>query len=246
MDTQAGAVGGAAGGKLQGPGDGCKPQKPCCEATTGCETTSSSCQSLTSPPPDVNPVNAIAGNFRKLAAAFDFSRYRSLADFGGSTGCLCVCVAQAHPHVACTTYDLPPVHAVAEAYVRDQGAQAAVAVRDWDFFSEQPFPSGHDVVAFGMVLHDWGEARKRQLVRKAYEALPPGGVLIAVDNLIDDDRRRCVTGLGMSLDMLLEFGAEASFDYSFAEFTAWATAAGFARTECLPLVGDAKAAVAYK
>jgi hypothetical protein len=39
---------------------------------------------------------------------------------------------------------------------------------------------------------------------------------------------------------------ESSFDFSFAEFTAWTREAGFVDAECLPLVGTASAAVAYK
>jgi hypothetical protein len=31
--------------------------------------------------------------------------------------------------------------------------------------------------------------RKKRLVRLAYEALPPGGAFIAVENIIDDARR---------------------------------------------------------
>ena len=57
---------------------------------------------------------------------------------------------------------------------------------------------------------------------RAYEALPPGGVLIAVDNLIDDRRRTATLPLAMSLTMLLEFGEEDAFDYSFKEFRGWA------------------------
>jgi hypothetical protein len=39
-------------------------------------------------------------------------------------------------------------------------------VADHDFCSDAPFPPGHDVIAMGMVLHDWGRARKEELIRK--------------------------------------------------------------------------------
>lgn len=50
---------------------------------------------------------------------------------------------------------------------------------------------------------------------QAFAALPPGGALIAVEVLVDDTRRDNVWGLMMSLDMLMEFGKEHSFDYTF-------------------------------
>ncbi|KAG2440664.1 hypothetical protein HYH02_010243 [Chlamydomonas schloesseri] len=190
---------------------------------------------------------ASLGNFTLLAQSFPFARYTSLGDLGGSAGCLACAVAAAHPHMAAATYDLPPVHTAAERYVRAQGCEERVQVVDYDFFSDAPVPGRHDVITLGMVLHDWGLPRKMQLLRKAYAALPPGGALIAVDHLVDDDRAASPIPLGMSLTMLLEFGAaESAFDYSYREFCGWVKEVGFTSTQLIPLVGTAKAAVAYK
>ena len=43
-----------------------------------------------------------------------------------------------------------------------------------------------DVVLMGHILHDWNLAEKRQLIAKAYDALPPGGAFVVYDALIDD------------------------------------------------------------
>jgi hypothetical protein len=71
-------------------------------------------------------------------------------------------------------------------------------------------------VTMGNILHDWDLDRKKALIRSAYEALPAGGVLIVVENLIDDARRENAFGLLMSLNMLIEFGD--AFDYSGSDF----------------------------
>lgn len=70
----------------------------------------------------------LAGNFRRLAELFDFGSRKSLGDFGGSSGVLCCCVCQRHPHMTAVTYDLPPVHSVAVAHVRSQGLEERVQV----------------------------------------------------------------------------------------------------------------------
>ncbi len=54
------------------------------------------------------------------------------------------------------------------------------------------------------------------LVRAAYDALPPGGAFIVVENIIDDARRGNAFGLMMSLNMLIEFGD--AFDFTAADF----------------------------
>jgi hypothetical protein len=50
---------------------------------------------------------------------------------------------------------------------------------------------------------------------QAYLALPQGGAFIALDTIIDDERRANCWGLGMSLNMLLEFETHNAFDYTF-------------------------------
>ena len=82
------------------------------------------------------------------------------------------------------------------------------------------------------------------LISSAYDALPSGGVFIAIENLIDDERRENVFGLMMSLNMLIEFGD--AFDYSGADFRGWCTEVGFKRFEVIHLAGPSSAAIAYK
>lgn len=96
----------------------------------------------------------------------------------------------------------------------------------------------------GMILHDWNLEQKKLLIRKAFEALPDGGALIAIEALIDDARRTNTMGLFVSLTMLLELGD--AFDFTNAEFVAWCREAGFSRFELIPLEGPSSAAIAYK
>jgi hypothetical protein len=86
--------------------------------------------------------------------------------------------------------------------------------------------------------------QKKFLIGKAYHALPEGGAFIAIENLIDDERRENAFGLLMSLNMLIEFGD--AFDYTGADFREWCSEAGFRRFEFIPLAGPTSAAVAYK
>ncbi len=185
---------------------------------------------------------ASIANFEMFARAFPFGRYRTLTDVGGANGLLCRLVAKAHPHLACTTLDLPAVTAIAEKAIAADGLESRITAVAGDFFAD-PLPQA-DVVTMGMILHDWSLERKKALVRKAYEALPEEGALVAIEALIDDARRQNTFGLMMSLNMLLEFGE--AFDYTGAEFRSWCAEAGFRRFEVIPLAGPSSAAVAYK
>ena len=183
-----------------------------------------------------------AGNFRAFAEKFDFSRYRTLCDIGGATGQLSMFVARLHPHMTCVTADLPEATRIAAQKIAAAGLSDRVSAQPIDFFSE-PLPKA-DVITMGMILHDWNLEKKRHLVRAAYDALPPGGAFVVVENLIDDARRENAFGLMMSLNMLIEFGE--AFDFTAADFKGWCRDAGFRSFDVIPLGGPASAGVAYK
>jgi len=184
------------------------------------------------------------GNFATLANQFDFTKYKSVCDVGGANGALCRALAARHPHLSLTSYDLPAVAPIARREIAKADLVSRIEVVAGDFFADA-LPKA-DVVVMGNILHDWNESGKRQLVEKAYAALPAGGVFIAIENIIDDDRRQNAFGLLMSLNMLIEFGADGGFDYTGAQFDGWCRGAGFTRTEIVPLVGPTSAAIAYK
>lgn len=182
------------------------------------------------------------GNFQVFAQKFDFSPYRSLCDVGGATGLLSTLVAKQHAHLRCTSFDLPMVEPIARKYIAEAGLTDRIDVASGDFLKD-PLPEA-DIITMGMILHDWNLEKKKHLVHLAYEALPENGVFVAIENIIDDDRRANAFGLMMSLNMLIEFGD--AFDFTGADFWGWCKEAGFKRYEIMHLAGPCSAAIAYK
>jgi len=182
------------------------------------------------------------GNFMQFAQAFDFSKYTTLTDAGGAGALLSLMVAKHQPHMQCASFDLPAVGPIAHENVSKFGLADRVTIVNGDFFKED-LPAS-DMIVMGNILHDWDEEHKLMLMKKAYEALPAGGAFVAIENIIDDERNKNSFGMMMSLNMLIETGV--GFDYTFADFTKWATACGFTSTTLLPLTGPSSAAIAYK
>jgi hypothetical protein len=74
------------------------------------------------------------------------------------------------------------------------------------------------------------------LLKKAFDALPEGGVLIVYERLIDDDRRSSTAGLLASLNMLVI--TEGGFDYSASDCKGWMAETGFWDVQMSPLIGE--------
>lgn len=183
-----------------------------------------------------------AANFQQLAEKFVFSKYKSVTDVGGALALLSRIVGAHHHHLTFNSFDLPVVAPHAQRHIDAAGMTDRIKVVAGDFFKDD-LPKA-DVITMGNILHDWNLDKKNILIKKAYDALPPGGAFIAIESIIDDARRENAFGLLMSLNMLIEFGD--AFDYTGADFRAWCGEAGFKRFEIIHLTGPVSAAIAYK
>ena len=177
-----------------------------------------------------------------IAEKFPWQRYQSFVDLGTAEGGLPVQLALAHAHLHGIGVDLPPAGPIFKEFVSQFGLADRVTFRGADFFTD-PIPTA-DVVLMGHILHDWSLDEKKQLIARAYAALPPGGALIIFESIIDDNRSANAFGLLMSLNMLIE--TPSGFDYTGAQVRAWLQEAGFRETYVEHLAGPDSMAVGIK
>ena len=182
------------------------------------------------------------GTFMELINKFDFDKYKTLLDIGGADGWLSIQVCLKHSNIHCITFDLPPVEPLAKKKIAAFDLTDRIGVVSGDFLKEE-LPKA-DLISMGNILHGMSEKAKQELIQKVNNALSPDGAFIAIENIIDNERKQNTFGLLMSLNMLIENGD--AFDYTMNDFQRWAQAAGFKRTELIPLAGPTSAAVAYK
>lgn len=191
----------------------------------------------------VNAMSGVqAGNFIAFADRFNFSEYHTLCDVGGAGAHLSAHVVAHNPHMKCVSFDLPPVSPIARENISKLGVANRVEIVSGDFY-EDPIPEA-DVITMGNILHGVGVSDKKMLIKKAFDALPKGGSLVVIENIIDDERRQNSMGLLMSLNMLIE--TPEGFDFTFADFRDWTKEAGFRGTSFMRLTGPTSAAIAIK
>ncbi len=168
-----------------------------------------------------------------MAQKFPWKNYKTFADVGCAQGAAPVQIASAHSHLKGTGFDLPQVQPVFEEYVAAHGLSDRLRFQPGSFFTD-PLPQV-DVIVMGHVLHDWDLETKKTLIKKVYDALPPGGAFIAYEALIDDDRNQAVPSLLVSLNMLVETPGGAG--YTGADGQRWMKEAGFRETRVEHLAG---------
>jgi hypothetical protein len=177
-----------------------------------------------------------------IAKQFPWANYKSCADIGTAQGDLVTQITLAHPHLRGIGFDLPEVGPIFEEYITANGLADRVSFTGGSFFTDE-LPKA-DVLLFGHILHDWDLETKLMLLRKAYAALPEGGVVIVYDSIIDDERQQNAFGLLMSLNMLIE--TPGGFDYTGADCIGWMQQVGFKDCRVEHLIGPDSMVIGIK
>ncbi|MEV6846614.1 methyltransferase [Actinoplanes sp. NPDC051411] len=176
-----------------------------------------------------------------IDARFAWDSVGRVADIGGARGNLLGRLAQAHPNLRGTVFDLPTVAEPAAEHLASLGVADRVVFRPGDFFTDD-LPAA-DVMIMGHVLHDWSPQERRRLVAKCYAALPPGGALLVYDAMLDEEPAD-LSKLLVSINMLLV--TEGGSEYPVSECVSYLTDAGFTGITCHPLGADNTLAIGYK
>lgn len=155
---------------------------------------------------------------------------KAVLDVGGGTGGYAIGLCQRLPHLTATVYDLPFVTEITRTYTQ---TTPRVSVMAGNFLTDQALPDGHDTVLLASVLHDWDPATNAMLLTKAFTALPPGGLVIIGELMLEDTKTGPIHAALMGLNMVVE--TKGGRSYTPAEHTAALTAAGFTQVRSVPL-----------
>jgi ubiquinone/menaquinone biosynthesis C-methylase UbiE len=168
---------------------------------------------------------------RAIVPMLDLKGRRRLLDVGGGPGTWSVLIAQAHPEIHCTVLDLPPVAAIASELIAGQGMSARVETMAGNYH-DTPFPAGVDVVNFFGMLHQESPDGIRGLMRKAYNALEPGGMVQVLDMMTDATRTQPPFSALFAVNMALT--TRNGWVFSDADLKEWMEEAGFVDFACRP------------
>jgi bacteriochlorophyll C20 methyltransferase len=134
---------------------------------------------------------------------------RHMVDVGGGIGDIAAALCERFPALNVTLLNLPSAIELVQENVADRGLAERITPTVVDMYRE-PYPAG-DAVFFGRILYPMNPQFCTMLLKKAYDALPPGGRVLILDMVISDPAKPnydylthylCAVGMGFSV---LEF-----------------------------------------
>ncbi|MDX3380113.1 methyltransferase [Streptomyces niveiscabiei] len=166
----------------------------------------------------------------QLLDAVDFGAFSTLVDVGGARGNLAGLILQARPGLTARVFDRPQNAGPCAEHAKTLGVEGRLGFTGGDFFAD-PLP-GADAVIIGHVLADFSVDERKTLVRKAYDAVSPGGALLVYDPMPGDEPH--LPALVSSLHMLVMTPAGAGYHPGDCE--QWMRVAGFGDVTRHPLL----------
>jgi ubiquinone/menaquinone biosynthesis C-methylase UbiE len=98
--------------------------------------------------------------------------------------------------------DLDAVIPLAETMIAERGVEDRVELRPGDFHQIDIEPESFDMVMLGHVCRTEGDEAAGALVRRAFDALRPGGQIVLADYFADNTRKYNPFGVQMGITML--------------------------------------------
>ena len=130
---------------------------------------------------------ASIGLGHKLAKEYDFSRFGTWLDIAGGSGCYAIAACERNPDLQVMIMDQPNVIVVAQEFVAKHDLEARIDTMDGDFL-ETPFPGGHDLASYITPLQGYMPDEIIDVLRRSQEALKPGGEMLIIDYMLEDDK----------------------------------------------------------
>ncbi|MFD5558644.1 methyltransferase [Streptomyces sp. NPDC127068] len=120
-----------------------------------------------------------------LVAELDLANATRMLDCGGGDAVNAIALARHNPGIEVTILEIPGSAAVTETVIAEAGLAERISVQPGDMFTDQ-FPPENDCVLFAHQLVIWTPEENTALLRKAYEALKPGGKVVIFSSISND------------------------------------------------------------
>ena len=148
-----------------------------------------------------------------------------LLDLAGGPAAYAILLCQDNPSLKCVTVDLKAISAEAAGYVERFGLRDRIECRAGDYHTDTYEKGAYDAVTIFGALHQESPAQIVDILKRAHDALKPGGRLFVLDMMTDATRTAPKFSALFAVNMALT--TENGWVFSDEELKGWMREAGF-------------------
>lgn len=127
-------------------------------------------------------VNITKMGIVSVLAAYDFSKFATVADVGGGYGPLLAAILERNPGSSGILFDLPHVAKEAKKQLKASGVLDRVTIEAGSFF--EAAPEGADAYVMKHILHDWSDKECVQILKQIRRRIPGHGKLLLIEAVV--------------------------------------------------------------
>ena len=166
----------------------------------------------------------------------DLTGKRKFLDVGGGSGVYTIAFCQKYPELNAVLFDQEKALPLARSLIETQGLSQRISTVAGDYYTD-PFGTDYDAVLFSGVLVQESAEGQRRLMRKAYESMVSGGLIIVQDILKIGPYTETSPKIALeSLIASVFYGGQGGV-YAAHEISEFLTSVGFTSPKQIPLPG---------
>jgi len=161
-----------------------------------------------------------------VVALLDLSHVTRVLDVGAGSGAYCMAFVRANERIRATAFDLPHVIPLTKKYIKQEQLSDKIQTVAGDCNADS-LGKGFDLIFLSALIHSNSFEENRELIRKAADALNPGGQVVIQDFIVSEDRTEPAFAALFALNMLV--GTKAGDTYTESEVRSWMRKAGLSK-----------------
>jgi len=174
----------------------------------------------------------------------DRRKIHKILDVAAGSGAWSLAFARALPDARVTTVDFHEMTPITREFAEKFGVAQRYEYKEGDLRQVDFGREIYDLVILGHIIHSEGEKHGKELLRKSYAALRPGGKLLIGEFVPNDARTGPAMPVLFGLTMLLQ--TEEGNVFTLREYRAWLKTAGFRKVATIPVPPPSTVIIATK
>lgn len=179
----------------------------------------------------------------EVANVLDFSSVKKILDIGGGSGAFCFEFIKRCKDASAVVFDLPTVVPITRKYIDQAGFDSSVKTVAGDYMADQ-FGKGFDLVYISAVIHINSPDENLDILKKSAASLNPGGQVVIMDHVMNEDRTEPYEGAIFAINMLA--GTKHGDVYTESEIKSWMNDAGLKNIKRVDTVSGTSLMIGYK
>lgn len=162
---------------------------------------------------------------KEVIKTIDLKGVKKALDLGGGPGTYSMEMARKINSV--TLFDLPHAIAIAKDIIGKTRLKN-ISYVEGDFRTDD-IGNGYDLIFISQILHSFSDTDNLKVLKKAFKALAPNGLIVIQEHLIGPDRTKPVHGSLFAVNMLVNTRGGRS--YTAQEMKGWLSSLGFKKVK---------------